>query len=243
MRIYSLLSLLSLAITASSKLVVDYNAEHDDDVSKLGFANLEQARNDKIKSNTNDLYIKAGEDWRGTKSAHFHRKKGYIRAEMHALKEQTKAGETYYITYSFALGAIPDSLMVLQWKEYEANTHGGANIPLSLEVKNKKISLEYQADGHSKRVAQWTTDVKPNTVYKVGLEILARSDNGHVKLYWGGEQVTFSTSKEKMLVGNMFPGRSDPKIGIYRGEEVETNSYVYQFQIGTEREDVDGSYF
>lgn len=161
------------------------------------------------------------------------------------MKEQTKAGETYYLTYSFALGAIPQSLMVWQWKEYEANTKGGANIPLSLEIKNKQIQLGYQADGgeDSKRVPQWTADVKPNTVYNIGLEILAKSSGGHVKLYWNGEQVTFSTNKEKILTGNMFPGRSDPKIGIYRGEDVEMDSYVYQFQVGTERKDVDGKYF
>jgi hypothetical protein len=160
------------------------------------------------------------------------------------LKEQTKAGDTYYLTYSFALGAVPQSLMVWQWKEYEANSKGGgANIPLSLEIKNKKIQLGYQADGNSGRVPQWTADVKPNTVYNVGLEILAKSSGGHVKLYWNGQQVTFSTNKEKTLTGNMFPGRSDPKIGIYRGEDVETDSYVYQFQIGTEQKDVDGKYF
>lgn len=236
-------TLLYLALGASSKLLVDYNADRDDKVSTLGLMNLEELRGQPIKENTDDLFIKAGKDWRGKKSAHFHRKKDYIRAEMHALNKQTKAGETYHMTYSFALGATPDSLMVWQWKEYEANDKGGANIPLSLEVKNKQISLGYQADEKSRRVAQWTTNVEPHTVYKVGLEILAKSSGGYVKLFWNGEQVKFKTNGEKVLTGNMFPGRSDPKIGIYRGEEVETNSYVYQFQIGTERKDVDGSYF
>jgi hypothetical protein len=164
-------------------------------------------------------------------------------AEMHALNKQTQAGETYYLTYSFALGAVPQSLMVWQWKEYETNTKDGANIPLSLEVKNNKLSLGYQAGNKDKRISQWTADVKPNTVYNVGLEILAKSSGGHVKLYWNGEQATFTTTGEKTLTGNMFPGRSDPKIGIYRGEDVETDSYVYQFQVGTEKRDVDGKYF
>jgi hypothetical protein len=162
---------------------------------------------------------------------------------MHALNKQTQAGETYYLTYSFALGAVPQSLMVWQWKEYETNTKDGANIPLSLEVKNNKLSLGYQAGNKDKRISQWTADVKPNTVYNVGLEILAKSSGGHVKLYWNGEQATFTTTGEKTLTGNMFPGRSDPKIGIYRGEDVETDSYVYQFQVGTEKRDVDGKYF
>jgi hypothetical protein len=164
-------------------------------------------------------------------------------AEMHALNKQTKAGETYYLTYSFALDDVSGGVLIWQWKEYEANTKDGANIPLSLQVRNKQLFLGYQADNKSKRIPQWTTDVKPNTVYNVGLEILARSSGGHVKLYWNGEQVTFSTNKEKTLTGNMFPGRSDPKIGIYGGEGVERDSYVYQFQVGTEQKDVDGKYF
>jgi hypothetical protein len=79
MRLQLLFPLLWLAGSAISKLLVDYNADRGDDVSKIGFLNLEQARGDKIKENTDDLYIKAGKDWRGSKAAHFHRKKGYIR--------------------------------------------------------------------------------------------------------------------------------------------------------------------
>jgi hypothetical protein len=79
MCIQNILTLLWLATSATSKLLVDYNAERGDEISKIGLMNLEQARGDTIKSNTEDLYIKAGTDWRGTKSAHFHRKKGYIR--------------------------------------------------------------------------------------------------------------------------------------------------------------------
>jgi hypothetical protein len=163
---------------------------------------------------------------------------------MHALNKQTTAGETYFLTYSFALAAIQDSLMVWQWKEYAANNPagGGANIPLSLEIKNGNISFAYQADASSGRVAQWSTPVTPRTVYNVGMEILAKSAGGYVKLFWDGEQVVFSKNR-KMVTGNMFPGRSDPKIGIYRGEEVEVDSWVYRFQVGTEREDVDGKYF
>jgi hypothetical protein len=66
-------------MSATSKLLVDYNASRGDAVSEMGQPNLEEARNHTIDSNTPDLYIKAGKDWRGTKAAHFHRKKDYIR--------------------------------------------------------------------------------------------------------------------------------------------------------------------
>jgi hypothetical protein len=79
MRFQILLASFSLAIGIHSKLLVDYNAERGDEVSKMGLLNLEKERNNTIKSNTDDLYIKAGKDWRGTNAAHFHRKKDYIR--------------------------------------------------------------------------------------------------------------------------------------------------------------------
>lgn len=79
MRLSILFALLWLTDSAICKLLVDYSAERGDDVSGIGLMNLEQARNDRIKANTDDLYVKAGKDWRGSKAAHFHRKKGYIR--------------------------------------------------------------------------------------------------------------------------------------------------------------------
>lgn len=64
---------------ARAALLVDYNAARGDEVTKLGLANLEAARDERPKGNTADLYIKNDKDWRGAKSAHFHRKKGDIR--------------------------------------------------------------------------------------------------------------------------------------------------------------------
>jgi hypothetical protein len=75
MRIQVPLTLLWLATSATSKLLVDYNASRDDTVSEMGQLNLEEARKHTIPSNTADLYIQAGKDWRGAKAAHFHRKR------------------------------------------------------------------------------------------------------------------------------------------------------------------------
>jgi hypothetical protein len=76
MRLPILFTLLWLSNSAICKLLVDYNADRGDDVSSIGLVNLERARDDTIKANIDDLYIKADKDWRGSKAAHFHRKKG-----------------------------------------------------------------------------------------------------------------------------------------------------------------------
>ncbi|KAK7937683.1 uncharacterized protein PG986_014551 [Apiospora aurea] len=231
---------------ARAALLVDYNAARGDEVAKMGLVNLEAARDEKQHENTADLYIKNDKDWKGAKSAHFHRKKGDIRAEYHALNKKTQEGKTYFIGYQFALGATPDALMVMQWKEFVANGVKGsdaANIPLSLEVRKNALHLQYSAHQSAGRQPQWSTPVRPKTVYTVALEILARdAGKGHVRMWWGGKPVTFDTTKSTTLTGNLFPGRSDPKFGIYRGEEVVTDSWVYQVQIGESKADLDSKF-
>ncbi|KAK8057285.1 hypothetical protein PG996_011222 [Apiospora saccharicola] len=228
---------------ARAALLVDYNAARGDEVSKMGQVNLEAARDERPSGNTADLYIKNDKDWKGAKSAHFHRKKGDIRAEYHALAKKTQEGKTYFIGYQFSLGATPDALMVMQWKEYEANTKDGANIPLSLEVRNNQLHLQYSEGKGGKRNPQWSVAVKPKTVYTVALEILAKGgDQGHVRMWWDGKPVTFDTTKSTLLKGNLFPGRSDPKFGIYRGEAVVTDNWVYQVQIGETKADLDSKF-
>lgn len=166
-----------------------------------------------------------------------------ISAEYHALNKKTEAGKTYYIGYEFALGAIPDALMIFQWKEYEANNAGGANIPLSLEIRDEKLQFEYSSGKSGSRAPQWTQAVKTNTVYTIGLEILAKSSGGHVRLWWNGNPVTFTTTGSTTLAGNMFPGRSDPKFGAYRGETMDVDTYVYQVQIGNSKAELDARFF
>ncbi|KAK7918491.1 hypothetical protein PG985_010365 [Apiospora marii] len=231
---------------ARAALLVDYNAARGDEVSKMGLANLEAARGEKQSGNTADLYIKNDKDWKGAKSAHFHRRKDAIRAEYHALKEKTQEGKTYFIGYQFSLGATPDAMMVMQWKEYVANTGSdthGANIPLLLQVRNQQLHLEYTADRTSKRAVLWSAAVKPKTVYTVALEILAKdAGKGHVRMWWDGKPVTFDTTKDTLLKGNLFPGRSDPKFGIYGGQAVVTDNWVYQVQIGETKADLDSKF-
>ncbi|KAK6851951.1 hypothetical protein PG995_012076 [Apiospora arundinis] len=237
-------SALLAAAHASAALLVDYNAARGDGVGEMGLVNLEAARGEAQKGNTADLYIKADNDWKGAKSAHFHRKKGDIRAEYHALNKKTQEGKTYFIGYQFAVGSTPDALMVFQWKEYVANTpeKGGANIPLALEVRNGALKLEYSTKS-SGRKEQWSAPIKPKTVYTVGLEILAKDGGqGHVRMWWDGKPVTFDTTKSTTLQGDLFPGRSDPKFGIYRGEAVVTDNWVYQVQIGDAKKDLDSKF-
>ncbi|KAF2971903.1 hypothetical protein GQX73_g1741 [Xylaria multiplex] len=213
-RLYALLILLLCQVVAGT-LLVDYNADRDDDPSKIGILNLESTRHVKVSKNTADLYIKSGVDWKGTKCAHVHHKEGFLRAEYHALKGNTEAGKAYYIGYEFALGAIPDGLLIWQWKEYEANHNGGANIPLSLEVRHGKLQFEYGPGKGIKRETIWTKAINTNTVHTIGLEILAKSADGHVRLWWDGNSATFTTTGTTTIHGNTFLGRSDPKFGAY----------------------------
>lgn len=77
-RLHLFLSLLLCGL-ATGALLVDYKVTRGDDPSKMGQLNLEARRNDKQNKNSAELYIKSDMDWKGTKCAHFHRKKDYIR--------------------------------------------------------------------------------------------------------------------------------------------------------------------
>lgn len=140
---------------------------------------------------------------------------------------------------------VPDALMVFQWKEYVANTPalGGANIPLSLEIVDGYLCFNFQASGSSGRVTQWKIVAEDHTIYTFGIEILAKSSGGAVKLFLNGAQQTFSTTGTESFTGNTFPGSSSPKFGAYRGEVDAINTWIYDVQIGTAKGDVNSKYF
>lgn len=109
-------ALLALALTPSvlGKPLVDFSAARKDNPSLIGKEDLEAARGVAVKSNTPDLYIKLDTDPKGTPALHYHRKKGDIRAEYHALAGKTQKDSTYYIGYKFSLAEIQQSLMIWQ---------------------------------------------------------------------------------------------------------------------------------
>lgn len=110
------LPLLALVPSGICSHLVNFDASNDslNDASKIGQMNLEAARGDKVSSNEADLYIKLGADKNGTAALHYHRIKGDIRAEYHALPKKTEKDTTYYIGYQFSLAEIQQSLMIWQ---------------------------------------------------------------------------------------------------------------------------------
>lgn len=89
-------------------------------------------------------------------------------------------------------------------------------------------------------MAQWSTTVGKDTTYSAGIVINTAQPNGWAQLYWQGKLQTFDTTKSTKLTAKTFPGRADPKIGAYRGEEVDIDTYVYDFKIGTTLDDIKG---
>ncbi|KAF2444202.1 hypothetical protein P171DRAFT_485664 [Karstenula rhodostoma CBS 690.94] len=114
----------------------------------------------------------------------------------------------------------------------------GANIPLSLEfVDSTHLQFRYQASSSVGRVGQWQKTINPNQRYKIGIAINTASP-GWVELYIDGKQQVFGDERVKRLTANTFPGRADPKFGAYRGEEIDIDTFVYDVQIGENKEDV-----
>jgi gentisate 1,2-dioxygenase len=66
-----------------------------------------------------------------------------------------------------------------------------------------------------------------------------------VQLYFNGKLSTMispSTGEHTtMYVGNFFPGRSEPKVGLYSGQATKAcDSYIYNVAIGTTLADIAG---
>ncbi|KAK7192981.1 hypothetical protein DPSP01_005190 [Paraphaeosphaeria sporulosa] len=229
---------LILAPAALGALLVDFNAARGDDPKALGLRNLEAARGDKRSENSADLYIKADKDADGAAAAHFHRAKANIRAEYHALNQETQAGKTYWIGYDVSIKKLQKGLMIWQFKEYIANKDKGANIPLCLEViDSTHLEFQYQASNGAKRVGQWQKTISPNQRYKIGIAINTGSP-GWVELYIDGKQQRLGDDSVKRLTATTFPGRADPKFGAYGGEAIDIDTFVYDVQIGESKADV-----
>ncbi|EAS32157.3 uncharacterized protein CIMG_03181 [Coccidioides immitis RS] len=228
-----ILPLLFLAISpALSKLVVDYQAARGDDPSVMGYLNLEAKRGKRVLEHRPDLYIKKGKDPKGVACAHFHRKKGNIRAEYHALNKVTKKNKTYTIRYEFSLGQVQQSLMVWQMKEYLTNnpTDGGANVPLALKISKDKLQLQYQPAWGVPREVLWETTAKTNTKYRADI-VMRTGSPGWVQFSWNGKAQKLGKSQKTKYPAITFPGRSDPKFGAYGGAEIDIDTYVYRAQI------------
>lgn len=124
-------------------------------------------------------------------------------------------------------------------KEFVANTNGGANIPLAMEINaDGKLEFQYQSSFPAgKRVAEWTKTIAAKTQYHVGI-VINTSSPGWVELYFDGKRQKLGSNQVFQFPATTFPGRSDPKFGAYRGEAVAINTYVYRVQIGTTLEDI-----
>jgi len=225
---------------AASELLVSYDAAAGDAASKLGLLNLERARGDAQKVNSDDLYIKTATDPNGVPAAHVHRAEGLIRAEYHALKSKTQQDHTYYIGYQVSLGSIEDNLVLFQWyfttpiqtfllldcfffemdtdtdtpkkrKAYQQNL-ASQNIPLDLEFDKNVLQFNH-ASPQNKRVPQWQKALETNVTYTFGLIVhAATGDEGWAQVYLDGKRQQMLDGTYSVN-GSMWPGQSDPKFG------------------------------
>lgn len=117
---YSLVLILSTALLATSKLIVDYTGGQD--ASVLGNVELEgQELGCKINNGAagNSVFVKAENDSsNGKPSLHLKRDPHFRRAEVKAMansNNKPQVDKTYYIGYNFRLSAVHESLVIFQW--------------------------------------------------------------------------------------------------------------------------------
>ncbi|EGE07835.1 hypothetical protein TEQG_06768 [Trichophyton equinum CBS 127.97] len=218
--------------SALGAVLVDFQSARGDDPSVLGLRNLETKRGTMIPDNIPDLFIRKGKDPNGAPVAHFHKKKGMLRAEYHSLNKETKKDKTYAIRYEFSLGAIEQSLSIWQFKEYLTDNaeDGGANVPLALKFSRSNLQLQYQPKWDAPRQILWQTAPRLNTKYRADF-LINTGTPGWVEFSWNGQVQKLGPQGEARFAATTFPGRSDPKFGAYLADNVDVDFYVYRVLI------------
>jgi hypothetical protein len=169
------------------------------------------------------------------------------RAEYHALKDQIKAGQTYYMGYRFAVNQLQAGTFIFQWKEYaDTNeTDLGMSIPFYLRFgASGNLQLQAGRPGMSPIVI-WEKAILSRKVIDIGMEIVPKRQSGTVKMWYNGNRVTFNIdgNKNQVWKGTTMPESSSPKWGAYRGEEAQIDTWIYKVQFGQNKGELDQAFF
>ncbi|KAJ7866219.1 hypothetical protein B0H14DRAFT_3594558 [Mycena olivaceomarginata] len=236
-----ILPLFALLPLASAKLLLNYDATAPPVFSA----------NKTLGDSTNaSAFFTTAKDPNGIPAAHVHNDAHFARSEYHML--------TYCIGYhvSFGAGVDYDSCrIVFQWKKYNPDTVDTDNILVSLVFREGSTADQYiidfaaEADPSAvQTITQktlWTKELTHDTAYRFGIVINTSATGGFVQLYFNGKLSTMISPSmgehTTKYVGNFFPGRSEPKVGLYSGQATKAcDSYICNVAIGTTLADIAG---
>jgi hypothetical protein len=92
----------------------------------------------------------------------------------------------------------------------------------------------------------WSKALDLGTVYQFGIVINTSQSRGFLQVYFNGKLITmtdpYTGEKTQKLAGNFFPGgdqgAADPKIGMYGGNDVVDDGYIYDFVLADSLADI-----
>ncbi|KAF2798057.1 hypothetical protein K505DRAFT_297246 [Melanomma pulvis-pyrius CBS 109.77] len=231
---------------ASGTVLVKYSPASGNDPSCLGLQNLQgwhRANWPDNQAQNNSVYFKNAKDPDGVVAAHVHKDAGFTRSEYHSLNKETKVDTTYYIAYRVMFQNVDQQTIVFQWKEYvETETN---NIPAALYFRQDADGV----DNHTINLGApgfqsvWSKQLTMGKIYNFGIVINTSKTQGFIQLYFNGQLSTLTDpttkTKTQKLAGEFFPGRADPKFGLYDGKNFKVcDSYIYDVVIGTKLSDI-----
>jgi hypothetical protein len=100
--------------------------------------------------------------------------------------------------------------------------------------------------GSNQPKAVWSKALDLGTVYQFGIVINTSQSQGFLQVYFNGKLITmtdpYTGEKTQKLAGNFFPGgdqgAADPKIGMYGGNDVVDDGYIYDFVLADSLADI-----
>lgn len=114
---------------------------------------------------------------------------------------------------------------------------------LSHLILSSAFNAQTVANTRNDRSQVWSKTIQLDTPYRFGIIINTSRTAGFVQLYFNGQPATMSDpasgAHTTKLAGNFFPGRADPKFGLYAGTTASaTDAYIYDVVIGDGLDDI-----
>jgi hypothetical protein len=96
-------------------------------------------------------------------------------------------------------------------------------------------------------IGVWSKELNLGSTYQFGIVINTSQTKGFLQMYFNGKLITmtdpYTKEKTQKLAGNFFPGTQgsvDPKIGMYGGNDVVNDGYIYNFVLADTLADIKG---
>ncbi|KAH6877092.1 hypothetical protein B0T10DRAFT_464794 [Thelonectria olida] len=237
-----------------SGVVAQFSARESDSPGDIGLVDIQGWNGTEWPAymdhrQNSSLFIELGGDPDGWTAAHVHKDAGFGGIGHHGVKGLVPSRSEIYMAYNVQFEEVDYGTSIWQWTNNDNTTMGGDPSPASLVFRtdadgheNHTLHLEAQPDPTYllEKSSVWSQELEMGRNYSFGIVVNTHETEGFIQLYLDGNLTTltdpFTGNRTQQLAGNFWPGpisSSDPKFGLWGGDNVNCDSYIYDVVIAT----------